>query len=91
MSTRTTRSVVRFSASFALRGVDEVQPPGDYAIDEDEELIDGVSWLAYRRVATFIHLPAAASTSRTSRLIAIDHDELEAALRRDRTGQDGPQ
>lgn len=91
MSTRTTRSLVRFSAPFALRGVDEIQPPGDYAIDEDEELIDGISWLAYRRVATFIHLPSVASTGGTSQLIAIDHGELEAALRRDRTGQDGPE
>jgi hypothetical protein len=39
-----------------------IQPPGDYAIDEDEELIDGLSWLAYQRVATFIHLPAISAT-----------------------------
>ena len=56
----------------------------EYAIDEDEELIDGISWLAYRRVATFIHLPALTSNSRTSQLIAIDHAELEAALQQDR-------
>jgi hypothetical protein len=83
MSTRTTHSVVHFSAPFALRGVDEMLPPGDYAIDEDEELIDGISWLAYRRVATFIHLPSMASNSRTSQLISIDHAELEAALQQD--------
>src|SRR6185312_10058162 len=40
MSTRTTQSIVHFSAPFALRGVDEVQPPGDYAIDQDEDLVD---------------------------------------------------
>lgn len=84
MSTRTTRSIVHFSAPFALRGIDEIQPSGDYAIDQDEELIDGVSWLAYRRVATFIHLPAIASSSRRSQLIAIDHTELAAALQQDR-------
>ncbi len=84
MSTRTKHSTVHFSAPFALRGVDEIQPPGEYAIDEDEELIDGISWLAYRRVATFIHLPALTSNSRTSQLIAIDHAELEAALQQDR-------
>lgn len=85
MSTRTKRSIVHFTAPFALRGVDEILPPGDYAIDEDEELIDGISWLAYRRVATFIHLPSVTSNSRTSQLIAIDHAELEAALQQDRT------
>jgi hypothetical protein len=84
MSIRTKHTIVRFSAPFALRGVDEIQPSGDYAIDEDEELIDGISWLAYRRVATFIHLPAVGSNSRTSQLITIDHAELEAALQQDR-------
>ena len=84
MSTRTKRSTVHFAAPFALRGVDEIQPPGDYAIDEDEELIDGISWLAYRRVATFIHLPAMSSSSMTSQLVAIDHSELEVALQQDR-------
>ena len=88
MSTRTKHTTVHFSAPFALRGVDDIQPPGDYAIDEDEELIDGVSWLAYRRVATFIHLPALASNSRTSQLISIDHAELEAALQQDRDAED---
>jgi hypothetical protein len=84
MSTRTKHSIVHFSAPFALRSVDEIQPPGEYAIDEDEELIDGISWIAYRRVATFIYLPALASNSRRSQLIAIDHAELEAALQQDR-------
>ena len=84
MSTRTTQSVVHFSAPFALRGIDAVQPPGDYAIDQDEDLIDGVSWLAYRRVATFIHLPAVSTNKMTAQLVEIDPAELEAALKQDR-------
>ena len=75
---------VKFTAPFALSGLDEIQPPGDYEIDEDEELIDGLSWLAYRRVATFIRLPAISSTDRLkSQLVAIDRSELEAAMRQD--------
>lgn len=88
MSTRTKHTTVHFSAPFALRGVEEIQPPGEYAIDEDEELIDGISWLAYRRVATFIHLPALASNSRISQLVSIDHAELEAALQQDHEYED---
>jgi hypothetical protein len=84
MNTRTRYTTVKFRAPFALSGLDEIQPPGDYAIDEDEELIDGLSWLAYRRVATFMHLPAISSTDRLkSQLVAIDHFELEAAMRQD--------
>jgi len=84
MSIRTKHTTVKFTAPFSLRGVDEIQPPGDYAIDEDEEVIDGLSWLTYRRVATFIHLPAVSSTDRLkNQLVAIDHSELEAAIRQD--------
>lgn len=83
MSGRTKRSIVHFDKPFALRGIEEIQPAGDYEIDEDEELIDGISWLAYRRVATYIHLPARSSNLLTSQVLAIDHSELEAALRQD--------
>ncbi len=84
MNIRTKHTTVTFTAPFALSGVDEIQPPGDYAIDEDEELIDGLSWLAYRRVATFIHLPAISSIDgRKNQLVGIDHSELEGALRED--------
>lgn len=83
MVTRTTHSTVHFNAPFALRGLDEIQPAGDYDIDMDEETID-VSWLAYRCIATYIHLPSQASAQRPRQLVAIDRDELEAALRLDR-------
>ena len=52
MNIRTKHTTVTFTAAFALSGVDEIQPPGDYAIDEDEELIDGLSWLAYQHRTT---------------------------------------
>lgn len=84
MSTRTTHSVVHFSAPFRLRGVDELQPAGDYAIDEDEDLIEGVSWLAYQRIATFIHLPAISANKMTEQLVQIDFSDLEAVLKQDR-------
>jgi hypothetical protein len=84
MSTRTTRSVVRFSHAFSLQGIDVQQPAGEYRIEQDEELIDGISRLAYRRVATFIHLPAIAAASLSGQVMQIDPADLEAALERDR-------
>lgn len=80
MPDRTTRSIVHFSSPFSLTGLGGIQPPGDYAVDEDEDLIEGVSWLGYRRVATFIHVPAIASPSATRQMVPIDHAELQAAL-----------
>lgn len=54
MEVRTRRSIVRFSSEFLLYGFDQPQPPGEY----DEEQFEGIMFLAFRRVATFIHLPA---------------------------------
>lgn len=84
MSGRTTHSIAHFEAPFALGGLEGKLPAGDYDVDHDEELIDGMSWLAWRRVATFIHLPARTVKSATSQLVAVDHAELETALRLDR-------
>ena len=57
MILRTTRLTISFSRPFKLRDLDNIQPAGDYLLDMDE----GLSRLAYRRVATLLHVP---STSR---------------------------
>ena len=56
METRTVRKTVTFTQPFALAGVDGIQPAGTYDVDTDEETIDDVSFIAWRRVATMIHL-----------------------------------
>jgi hypothetical protein len=81
---RTTRFIARFSSPFLLDGFDAPQPAGEYRVEQDEETIDGISWLAYRRVATFMHLPAIGSQSLTSQVVQISPAELDAALKRDR-------
>ncbi|MEP9374959.1 hypothetical protein [Mesorhizobium sp. KR1-2] len=81
---RTTRTTVRFSSPFLLYGFDAPQPAGEYIVDQDDELIEGISWVAYRRVATFIHLPAIRAGTMTRQIIQIDPADLEAALEKDR-------
>jgi hypothetical protein len=83
LSDRTIQAVVHFSAPFVLRGLDGVHPAGDYDVDHDEQLIDGMSWQAWRRVATYIHLPARAANGPIAQLLAIDPADLDCALRRD--------
>ncbi len=53
---------------------------GDYVVDEEEELIEGLSWSAYRRVATFITLPATTENKHRMRLVPIDPEELEGLI-----------
>lgn len=79
MTTRTTQTVVRFSSAFFLRGFDAPQPAGEYRVDHDEESIDGISWPAWRRVSTFIHLPAIAAQGLAQQMVPISPMELAAA------------
>lgn len=83
MSTRTTQTVVHFSSAFQLPAVEASQPAGDYRVDHDEEAIEGVSYIAWRRTAAFIHLPAIGVQGPTQQMVPIDPADLEAALRWD--------
>jgi hypothetical protein len=83
---RSTRRIVTFTSSFALRSLEGEQPAGDYLVETDEELIEGISRLAYRRLATHLHLPSRSQSPDTQQMIAIDPVELEAALLRDQAG-----
>ena len=88
MTIRTTRKSVTFGHPFCLSAIDAIQPSGTYTVDTDEELIDGLSFLAYRRVATLLHLPSTSSRAGVTEIITVDPSELETALKRD-AQQDG--
>ncbi len=84
MTTRTTQTVARFSSPFQLPGFDAPQPAGEYRVDQDEEAIEGISRLAWRRVGAFIHLPAIAEKGLTQQMVPINPADLDAALEKDR-------
>jgi hypothetical protein len=88
MLTRTNRASVTFYHPFELRGVDRLLPAGSYLVVTDEELIEGLSFPAYRRVATMIHVPAQAKGGAAIEMINIDPRDLEAAQRRDAASAD---
>jgi hypothetical protein len=77
MTARTHRKLVTFAQPFLLRAIDAVVPAGTYNVDTDEELIDGLSFLAYRRTATWIHLPSTTTKSACSQMILVQPSELE--------------
>lgn len=83
MTVRTTKKTVTFTNPVFLDGLDEVLSPGTYQVETDEELLDGLSFQAYRRVLTLIHLPAKAGRPGLSQTVAITPDALDAALKRD--------
>jgi len=83
MTTRSYSKSVVFSHPFELKGVDRVLPPGDYRVVTDEELIEELSFPAYRRVATMIFVPAESRNASSIEMVAIDPQELRAAQQRD--------
>lgn len=83
MTTRTTQTVARFSSPFLLPGFDGLQPAGDYRVDQDEELIEVSSSLAWRRVGAFVHLPAIGVRDPKHQMVRIEPADLEAALAKD--------
>jgi len=81
MLTRTSGKTWTFRKPFVLKGVDRELPAGRYRVTSDEELIEGLSFPAYRRVAKMIVAPRCHSN--TSEMLVIDPEDLEAALERD--------
>lgn len=82
MFTRTSRVDVVFRRAFVLKGVEGLQPAGTYTVETEEELIDGLSFPAYRRIWTMITVQAnGPGTLRQS--VPIDPRDLAAALATD--------
>ncbi|WP_047307052.1 hypothetical protein [Rhodopseudomonas palustris] len=83
MTTRTRRETIVFSHPFQLRGIDRELPAGAYAVVTDEELIEGLSFPVFRRVATMITVPCAPPRQAAVEMIAIAPDALRDARQAD--------
>lgn len=83
MLTRTTRTSVTFAHPFFLGDVEETLPAGTYDIDTEEELLEGLSFHAYRRVLTVVHLPADAGQPGIRRSLTTRPEDLDIALAQD--------
>jgi hypothetical protein len=81
MMTRTRDRTWTFAKPFMLKGVDRLLPAGSYRVSTDEELIEGLSFPVYRRVATTIFAPG--GTNASLEMLSIDPADLQAAQERD--------
>ena len=61
MTIRSRRETITFQHPFRIRGIDRLLPPGAYEVITDEEMIEGLSFPAYRRVAAMIMVPVGGS------------------------------
>jgi hypothetical protein len=83
MTMRTTETVVTFRRAFSLSVLDGAQPAGAYRVETEEEQLPGLSYSAFQRMRTLLHLPANPAPGQTRQVIEIDPMELSAALAAD--------
>jgi hypothetical protein len=87
MTTRSRRETIHFKHSFRIRGIDRQLPAGAYEIITDEEMIEGLSFPCFRRMATMIMVPGAASRH-SMEMISINPVDLSDAQRSDASASD---
>jgi hypothetical protein len=87
MTIRSRREVVTFKHPFRIRGVDRLLPAGTYEVITDEESIEGLSFAAFRRIATMILVPGASAS--VLEMISIGSVDLADAQRIDASAPDG--
>jgi hypothetical protein len=80
---RTTQTAVTFLHPFTLPGAEGEQAAGTYIVETLEEPIEGLTFLAYRRVSMTIVLPSAQYGWASRQVVTIDPRDLEAAKQRD--------
>jgi hypothetical protein len=90
MTIRTSKKTVTFRRPFVLDGFDEVLSAGAYSVETDEELLEGISFPAYRRILTLIHLHTKPGHPGVTQTLTIDPNELDAALKRDQESAEMP-
>jgi hypothetical protein len=88
MMMRTKQTTVTFKSPFFLVGLDEEQPAGTYSIETDEERLEALSFSAYHRVQTLIHLHPKTGNPSLIQTMRIDPEELAAALRCDQASSE---
>jgi hypothetical protein len=88
MTTRSRRETVHFKHPFRLNGVDRLLSPGAYEVVTDEEMIEGLSFPSFRRVATMIMVAGVAPRKSSMEMFAISSVDLSDAQRSDASARD---
>lgn len=80
MNTRSSRSTVTFSNAFALSGYPGELPAGDYEIVVEEELLEGLSFEAWRQTAAYLTVRGIGVNAGRIEMRAISDNDLKEAL-----------
>ncbi|MBD9375462.1 hypothetical protein IB238_22860 [Rhizobium sp. ARZ01] len=83
MIERTTETQITFEHPFVLGCLGAPLQAGTYRLVVDEELIEGLSFSAYRRVATHLEIPAISTVTATRQFLQVSAADIESALLKD--------
>ncbi len=83
MTMRSRRETITFRHPFRIKGIDRQLAAGAYEVITDEEMIEGLSFASFRRVATMIMVPGAAPRTSSTEMISISAADLTDAQRID--------
>ena len=83
MTMRSRREAITFRHPFRIKGIDRLLSSGAYEVVTDEEMIEGLSFASFRRVATMIMVPGAAPRTSSMEMISISATDLSDAQRDD--------
>ncbi|WP_375413490.1 hypothetical protein [uncultured Bradyrhizobium sp.] len=76
MTMRSRRETITFKHPFRIKGIDRLLPAGAYEVVTDEEMIEGLSFASYRRVATMMMVPAAAPRASSMEMVSVHAADL---------------
>lgn len=84
MLTRSTRSMVTFSNDFTIGDSQRELPAGTYEVVVEEKLLQGLSFEAYRRTATYLMIRERGGKTGQTTMHKTTREELEHAIACDR-------
>ncbi len=90
MAIRQSQEIVTFTKPFVISGYPQQLPAGAYLVEIEEEPIEGVSFMAYRRTATTLHVARVPGRPGESQAWSVDPAALASALALDRLQTDPP-
>jgi hypothetical protein len=79
MTTRSRREQIVFKHSFRIKGIERELAAGTYEVVTDDEMIEGLSFPCFRRVATMIMVPGASPRSSSVEMISVSPLDLSNA------------
>lgn len=83
MNTRSSKSKVTFSNPFSLPGIVGELAAGEYEVLVEEKLIQGLSFEAWRRTATYLTVRGKGNHAGRTELWTVSDRDLKVALNRD--------